>query len=157
MGEKIENFKIPYSKNGTFRRRIFEFEDPHGLTSGDRGKRRRRKIHGTGGVTPEVAIKGFGGATLLSRQPAKNSGTVGKCNGIRESRRRRRPHSIRSVGEIGNIIDLKLTTVGRGQWALAPSTISHGELWMIKTNWIGKQHVENQWVSCDFCKRPKLL
>ena len=44
----------------------------------------------------------------------------------------------RSSADIGNVIDLKLTTIGRGQMGVGQYTILHGGLMMTKINWIGK-------------------
>ena len=49
-----------------------EFDDPHGLHL-EIVEREEGELNtwSFGEVTPEVAIKGFGGATLLSTQPKK--------------------------------------------------------------------------------------
>jgi glyoxalase family protein len=96
-----------------------------------------------GGVTPEVAIKGFGGATLLSEQPAKTAELLENVMGLEKVGEEGNLIRFKSVGELGNIIDLKLTTVGRG--TMGVGTVHH-IAWRAQDDqdqldW--KQHVEN--------------
>ena len=55
-----------------FGEQYLEFDDPHGLHI-ELVEREKGELNNWsfGEVTPEVAIKGFGGAVLLSTQPQK--------------------------------------------------------------------------------------
>ena len=65
--KRLEKFNIPFTKSERFGEEYLEFDDPHGLhleiVEREEGEANTWNF---GGVTPEVAIKGFGGATLLS-------------------------------------------------------------------------------------------
>lgn len=64
-------------------------------------------------MTPEVAIKGFGGAILLSARPDKTAELLGKVMGLEQIGIEEDLARYRSSAEIGNVIYMKLTTVGR--------------------------------------------
>ena len=76
-----------------------------------------------GEVKPEVAIKGFGGATLLSKQPKKTAELLEKVMGLEQVGKEGDLIRFRSSSDIGNVIDLKLTTVGSGQMGVG--TVHH--------------------------------
>ena len=75
-------------------KQYLEFDDPHGLhleiVEREEGEPNTWNF---GGVTSEVAIKGFGGATLLSTQPKQTAELLEKVMGLEVSRRRRRFYS----------------------------------------------------------------
>ncbi|MEH7748846.1 VOC family protein, partial [Neobacillus drentensis] len=71
----------------------------------------------------EVAIKGFGGATLLSTQPSKTAELLEKVMGLELVGKEGDFARYRSIGDIGNIIDIKLTPIGRGQMGVG--TVHH--------------------------------
>jgi glyoxalase family protein len=79
-----------------------------------------KPIHG---ITPEFAIKGFGGATLLSAQPDKTAELLEKVMGLELFAKEGDFIRFRSSAEIGNVIDLKLTSIGRGQMGVG--TVHH--------------------------------
>ncbi|WP_306009756.1 ring-cleaving dioxygenase [Bacillus sp. MMSF_3328] len=97
--ERLQKFEVPFTKIERFGEQYLAFDDPHGLqleiVEREEGEANAWEF---GGITPEVAIKGFGGATLLSAEPAKTA-------------------------DLGNIIDLKLTPAGRGQMGVG--TVHH--------------------------------
>ncbi|MFL6557249.1 MAG: VOC family protein, partial [Bacillus sp. (in: firmicutes)] len=76
-----------------------------------------------GDVTPDFAIKGFGGATLLSTQPNKTGELLEKVMGLELVGKEGDLARYRSTADIGNIIDLKLTSIGRGQMGVG--TVHH--------------------------------
>ncbi len=76
-----------------------------------------------GDVTPDVAIKGFGGATLLSAQPEKTGELLENIMGLERVGKEGDFVRYRSAGDIGNVIDLKLTPIGRGQMGVG--TVHH--------------------------------
>lgn len=74
-------------------------------------------------VTPEVAIKGFGGAVLLSAQPQKTAELLEHVMGLEKVGEEGEFMRFRSSADIGNIIDLRLSTIGRGQMGVG--TVHH--------------------------------
>ena len=100
------------------------FDDPHGLHL-EIVEREEGEVNTWhfGEVTPDVAIKGFGGATLLSTQPKKTAELLEKVMGLERIGEEEDIVRFRSSGEIGNIIDLKLTPIVRGQMGVG--TVHH--------------------------------
>jgi len=101
-----------------------EFDDPHGLHL-EIVEREEGEVNSWtfGEVTPEVAIKGFGGATLLSTQPDKTADLLEKVMGLELVGKEGDFARYRSTADIGNVIDLKLTPIGRGQMGVG--TVHH--------------------------------
>ena len=109
--KRLEKFNIPFTKTERFGEQYLEFDDPHGLHL-EIVEREEGEVNtwNFGGVTPEVAIKGFGGATLLSTQPKKTAELLEKVMGLELVGKEGDFIRFRSSAEIGNIIDLKLTS-----------------------------------------------
>ena len=65
---------------------FLSFEDPHGLlielVEREEGKQNDWTFNG---VTPEVAIKGFGGAVLLTSQPEQTMQLLEQTMGLEKS------------------------------------------------------------------------
>ncbi|WP_316572608.1 ring-cleaving dioxygenase [Neobacillus sp. YIM B06451] len=122
--ERLEKFNIPFIKMVRFGEQYLEFDDPHGLrlalVEREEGEVNTWSI---GNITPEVAIKGFGGATLLSAQPKKTAELLETVMGLERIAEEDDMVRFRSTADIGNIIDLKLTPVGRGQMGVG--TVHH--------------------------------
>lgn len=122
--KRLEKFSIPFTKMSRFGEEYLEFDDPHGLhleiVERDEGEGNTWTF---GEVTPGVAIKGFGGATLLSKQPEKTAELLKKVMGLEPVGKEGDFIRFRSSGSIGNIIDLKLTTIGSGQMGVG--TVHH--------------------------------
>ncbi|TDL67472.1 ring-cleaving dioxygenase [Rhodococcus qingshengii] len=113
---RLEKFKVPFTKMERFGEQYLEFDDPHGLHL-EIVEREEGEVNNWNfsGVTPEVAIKGFGGATLLSSQPNKTADLLEKVMGLEFVGKEGDFARYRSSADIGNVIDLKLTPIGRGQ------------------------------------------
>ncbi|WP_394139401.1 ring-cleaving dioxygenase [Cytobacillus oceanisediminis] len=122
--ERLEKFNVPYTKMERFREQYLEFDDPHGLhleiVEREKGEANTWTF---GEITPEVAIKGFGGATLLSAQPAKTAELLEGIMGLEVVGQEGDFIRYLSSADIGNIIDLKLTSIGRGQMGVG--TVHH--------------------------------
>lgn len=122
--KRLEKFNVPFTKMERFGERYLEFDDPHGLhleiVEREEGENNTWTF---GEVTPEVAIKGFGGATLLSAQPNKTAELLENVLGLERIGTQGDFIRFRSVAEIGNIIDLKLTPIGRGKMGIG--TVHH--------------------------------
>ncbi len=76
-----------------------------------------------GEVTPEVAIKGFGGAVLYLHSLKKQLNCSEHIMGLEKIGEEGEFVRFRSSADIGNIIDLKLSTIGRGQMGVG--TVHH--------------------------------
>ena len=78
----LEKFNIPFIKWNALERNIWNLMihmDLHlEIVEREEGEVNTWTF---GGVTPEIAIKGFGGATLIISSSRKNSGIVRKSNG----------------------------------------------------------------------------
>ncbi|WP_108669228.1 ring-cleaving dioxygenase [Peribacillus acanthi] len=122
--QRLEKFNIPFTKLERFGEEYLKFDDPHGLHL-EIVEREDGEVNTWtfGGVTPDVAIKGFGGATLLSTQPNKTAELLEQVMGLELIGREGDFIRFRSTADIGNIIDLKLTTIGRGQ--VGVGTVHH--------------------------------
>ena len=100
------------------------FDDPHGLhleiVEREEGEPNTWNF---GGVTSEVAIKGFGGATLLSTQPKETAKLLENVMGLERIGEEGDFIRFRSTAEIGNIIDLNITPIGLGQMGVG--TVHH--------------------------------
>ncbi|WP_282172306.1 ring-cleaving dioxygenase [Cytobacillus firmus] len=122
--ERLEKFKVPYTKMERFGEQYLEFDDPHGLHL-EIVEREEGEVNSWtfGEVAPESAIKGFGGATLLSTQPAKTAELLETIMGLEVVGQEGDFIRYRSSADIGNIIDLKLTPIGRGRMGVG--TVHH--------------------------------
>lgn len=122
--KRLETFQISFTKTSRFGEQYLTFDDPHGLhlelVERDEGEANTWNF---GGITQEVAIKGFGGATLLSTQPDKTAELVEKVMGLDFVAREGEFIRFRSSAEIGNMIDIKHTPIGRGQMGVG--TVHH--------------------------------
>ncbi|CAM4139695.1 ring-cleaving dioxygenase [Lederbergia lenta] len=142
--KRLEKFHIPFTKTERFDEEYLTFADPHGLqleiVEREEGEENEWEFSG---ITPDVAIKGFGGATLLSTQPEKTAELLEKVMGLEQIGKAGGLIRFQSSSDIGNIIDLKVAQVERGQMGVG--TVHH-IAWRAKDdgdqlNW--KEHVEN--------------
>jgi glyoxalase family protein len=121
---RLEKFKVPFTKMERFGEQYLEFDDSHGLhleiVEREEGEVNNWNFNG---VTPEVAIKGFGGATLLSSQPNKTADLLENVMGLELVGKEGDLARYRSSADIGNVIDLKLTSIGRGRMGVG--TVHH--------------------------------
>ncbi|KOR82716.1 ring-cleaving dioxygenase [Bacillus sp. FJAT-22058] len=122
--KRLESFNIPFTVRERFSEEYLEFDDPHGLHL-EIVEREEGEVNAWtfGGVTSEVAIKGFGGATLLSTHPDKTAVLLENILGLELIGKDGDFARYRSSAEIGNVIDLKLTAIGRG--TMGAGTVHH--------------------------------
>ncbi|MFD1203714.1 ring-cleaving dioxygenase [Sporosarcina contaminans] len=122
--QRLEAFNISYNKTERFGEQYLTFDDPHGLhleiVEREEGALNTWTF---GGVTPDVAIKGFGGATLYSSQPSKTAKLLEEIMGFERIGEEGDLIRFRSSAAIGNIIDLKTEPQGRGQMGVG--TVHH--------------------------------
>jgi glyoxalase family protein len=122
--KRLEKFNVPFTIMERFGEQYLEFDDPHGLhleiVEREQGENNDWNF---GEITPKVAVKGFGGATLLSTQPDKTAELLEKVMGLEPVGTEGDFIRFRSSADIGNIIDIKLTPIGRGQMGVG--TVHH--------------------------------
>lgn len=122
--KRLAKFGIPATKMERFGEQYLEFDDPHGLhieiVEREEGEKNTWQ---TGEINSDVAIKGFGGATLLSVQPDETAQLLEDVMGLKKVGQEGDFIRFQSSADIGNVIDLKLTTIGRGQMGVG--TVHH--------------------------------
>ncbi|MGM0903561.1 MAG: ring-cleaving dioxygenase [Bacillota bacterium] len=122
--KRLAKFKVSFTKMERFGEQSLVFDDPHGLHLEIVEREEGEKNTWTfGEVTSEVAIKGFGGATLFSAQPNKTGELLEKVMGLEFIGKEGDFARYGSTADIGNIIDLKLTSNGHGQMGVG--TVHH--------------------------------
>lgn len=141
--DRLSKFNISSVQKQRFGETCLVLEDPHGLqlelVEREGGNRNGWAF---GGVTPEVAIKGFAGATLLSAHPEQTAHLLKHVMGLERVGTEGGFARFRSSGDIGNIIDLKLEPGRRGQMGVG--TVHH-IAWRAENDenqLLWKQHVE---------------
>jgi glyoxalase family protein len=112
---RLASFGIATTKISRFSEQYLQFKDKEGL-----GLEIVERSEGTkstwsfGGITPDEAIKGFGGAVLYSTNPAKTIDAVENLLGFKRVGEDGTYARLQSNGEIGNVIDIPLAAVERG-------------------------------------------
>lgn len=121
---RLKKFNISYEKEERFGEDYLTFADPHGLkleiVEREEGKTNNWAF---GDVTSDVAIKGFGGAILYSSKPHQTAEMLQSTMGLEKIGEEGDYIRLRSTANIGNIIDVKLTSVGKGQMGVG--TVHH--------------------------------
>lgn len=122
--ERLTSFNVAVRDFDRFGESYLEFDDPHGLHL-ELVEREEGEVNTWtfGGVTPETAIKGFGGATLLSADPEKTADLLANVMGLEYVGQDGDLARYRSTSDIGNMIDLKLTPIARG--TMGVGTVHH--------------------------------
>lgn len=121
---RLAKFSIPFKKAERFGEQVVQFDDPHGLhIELVARKDGERNEWVSGDITSEVAIKGFGGATLYSSFPEETEKVLVDVLGLQKMAEEGDYRRYQSTAEIGNIIDLKVTPGLRGQMGVG--TVHH--------------------------------
>ncbi len=122
--QRLQAYHISYARHERFGEKYLAFNDPHGLkiefVEREAGEPNAWEF---GGVTPDVAIKGFGGAVLWSAQPKKTAEWLEKNMGLQFVGKDGDFARYKSAAQIGNVIDLKMTPGSRGRMGVG--TIHH--------------------------------
>ncbi|RDW20049.1 ring-cleaving dioxygenase [Oceanobacillus arenosus] len=122
--KRLEGFNIQFNKSERFGESYLEFADVHGLQLELVEREEGEQNNWTNGdVTPEVAIKGFGGAILLSTNPEKTQETLETVMGLEKLAEEKDLIRFKSYGDIGNVIDVKRAPIGRGEMGVG--TVHH--------------------------------
>lgn len=121
---RFNKFNIAYKEETRFGEELLSFEDTHGLqlelVERAEGKNNDWNF---GEVTPEVAIKGFGGAVLYSVQPENTMHLLEHTMGMKKVGQEGMFVRYQSTAEIGNIVDVKIAPQPRG--AMGSGTVHH--------------------------------
>lgn len=122
--QRLAKFNVQYTEMERFGEEVLAFDDPHGLhlelVEREAGE---TNTWTTGEITPQYAIKGFAGATLYSANPSETAKLVEEIMGLEVVGQEGDYIRFRSSADIGNVIDLKLTTNGRG--IMGVGTVHH--------------------------------
>ncbi|GED70485.1 putative ring-cleaving dioxygenase MhqO [Brevibacillus reuszeri] len=122
--KRLEKFQIPFVKMERFGEQYLQFDDPHGLHLEIVGREEgEANTWNFGEITSAFAIKGFGGATLLSLHPEKTGELLEKVMGLQMIGTEGDFIRYRSTADIGNVIDLKSSPMDRG--AMGVGTVHH--------------------------------
>ncbi|MBY6037815.1 ring-cleaving dioxygenase [Fictibacillus nanhaiensis] len=113
--ERLLKYNVEYKKTIRFQEEYLEFLDPHGLQL-EIVARNEGEDSGWsfGEVTPEHAIKGFGGAVLLSASPHQTSKVLTQVMGLKEIGQDGDYLRFQANSDLGNLIDIKLSPEVRG-------------------------------------------
>lgn len=122
--QRLTDFNIAYSRTERFGEQAIAFDDPHGLhleivARGTAGA----NTWSFGGVSNEVAIKGFGGATLFTANAEKTMELLESVLGFEKTGEESDVMRFTSSADVGNVIDVKLTRMGTGQMGVG--TVHH--------------------------------
>lgn len=121
---RLATFAIPFKKAERFGEQVIQFDDPHGLHIELVAREEGAQNNWTfGGVTPEVAIKGFGGATLFSSRPEETAKTLTDVMGLEFVGTEGDYRRFKASAEIGNTIDLKMIAGVKG--SMGVGTVHH--------------------------------
>ncbi len=122
--QRLEKFHVSFAKSERFGENYLSFSDPHGLqleiVEREAGEPNTWKVDG---IHPDAAIKGFGGATLLSSRPEKTAELLENIMGLEKVGEEDGLIRFRSTADIGNIIDLKTARSGAGR--MGAGTVHH--------------------------------
>lgn len=122
--QRLAKFNVQYTVMERFGEEVLAFDDPHGLhlelVEREAGE---TNTWTTGEITPQFAIKGFAGATLYSANPSETAKLIEEIMGLEVVGQEGDYIRFRSSADIGNVIDLKLTTNGRG--IMGVGTVHH--------------------------------
>ncbi|MEW4283317.1 ring-cleaving dioxygenase [Priestia koreensis] len=142
--KRLETFEVAVKEEVRFNENTLSFEDPHGLrleiVAREGGE---NSTWSFGNVTPSVAIKGFGGATLLSAKPNETAHLLEHVLGLTRIGEENGIIRFQSEAAIGNIIDIQTDETVRG---LAGAGTVHHIAWRAQDNaehekW--REHVTN--------------
>jgi glyoxalase family protein len=122
--KRLAKFNIEYKKVERFGETYLQFDDSHGLHL-EIVEREAGELNDWtfGEVTKEVAIKGFGGATLYSSAPQETAATLVDVMGLELVATEGDYTRFKASAKIGNIIDLKMVTGVRG--TMGVGTVHH--------------------------------
>ncbi|WP_043932180.1 ring-cleaving dioxygenase [Bacillus sp. EB01] len=121
---RIKKFRIKTYTSIRFGEKYLSFQDPDGLEI-ELVERTEGPVNNWsfGEIRPDVAIKGFGGATLISAQPNKTADVLEHVLGLQLIGQEDSFLRFKADADIGNTIDIKLTPSVRG--LMGAGTVHH--------------------------------
>lgn len=121
---RLKKFGIEFFEDVRFGEKYLKLQDPDGLEI-ELVERNEGPVNdwSFGEVWPEVAIKGFSGATLISVQPHKTAEVLEDVLGLECVGQEEGFLRFKADAELGNIIDIKLTPSVRG--LMGAGTVHH--------------------------------
>ena len=121
---RLQTFRIKFISTVRFGEEYLQFQDPDGLEI-ELVERNEGPINhwSFGEITSENAIKGFGGATLLSAKPHKTAEVLENVLGLKCIGQENEFLRFTSEAQLGNTIDIKLTPSVRG--LIGAGTVHH--------------------------------
>src|SRR5690606_9256404 len=122
--KRLTKFEVDFTMAERFGETYIQFDDPHGLHL-EMVEREAGEVNDWtfGEVKKEVAIKGFGGAVLFSSRPQETQNTLIDVMGLEIVGTEGEYTRYKATSDIGNIIDLKMTTGVRGRMGVG--TVHH--------------------------------
>lgn len=122
--DRLKRFGVRFIQNVRYGESYLQFQDPDGLeielVERNEGPTNTWSF---GGVTPDVAIKGFSGAILISAQPHKTAEILEGVLGFDTIGQEESFLRFKAMAETGNTIDIKLSPSVRG--LMGAGTIHH--------------------------------
>lgn len=122
--DRLNKFEVAYNKVTRFKETYLQFADQDGLqlelVEREGGAPSKWSF---GNIPAEKAIKGFGGAILYSVQPEKTMEVLQNLLGLEKVGEEDGLVRFRSVGDLGNIIDVNAQPIPRG--AGGAGTVHH--------------------------------
>lgn len=121
---RLKKFDVEFSEEVRFGEKYLTLQDPDGLEI-ELVERNEGPVNDWdfGEVRPEVAIKGFSGATLISAQPHKTAEVLEDVLGLECVGQEEGFLRFKANADIGNTIDIKLTPSVRG--LMGAGTVHH--------------------------------
>lgn len=112
---RLEKYQVSYAESERFGETYLQFDDPHGLhLEIVERKEGGQNSWSFGDVTPDVAIKGFGGGILYSSNPTETAKLLEDHMGLEKVGSEGDYVRFRSNASLGNIVDVKTTIGERG-------------------------------------------
>ncbi|MDQ0859515.1 ring-cleaving dioxygenase [Bacillus sp. V2I10] len=121
---RLKKFEVEFIPSVRFGEKYLKFQDPDGLEI-ELVERNEGPINNWsfGEIQSEIAIKGFGGATLNSAQPNKTADVLENLLGLECLGQEDGFLRFKSEAQLGNTIDIKLTPSVRG--LMGAGTVHH--------------------------------
>lgn len=122
--ERLKEFNIPTNRTHRFDEEFLQFDDPHGLQLEivERSEGTENTWE-SDGVPTDKAIKGFGGATLLSRKPEDTAELIGELFGFEKVAETDELIRFKAQSSTGHTVDIDKTTTVSG--TMGTGTVHH--------------------------------
>ncbi|TYR81291.1 ring-cleaving dioxygenase [Priestia megaterium] len=122
--QRLHDKNVAFKKVKRFGELSLQFEDKHGLqlelVARDQGEKSKWTFEN---ISENEAIKGFGGATLYSADPAQTAHLMQHLLGMEKVGEKEGFLRFKASGEIGNVIDIKTDVAVRG--LMGAGTVHH--------------------------------